>query len=84
MRDTFWQTIDQWSTGTDESAMFHQYVPNHKDMLAECIAYNGYNDQSSNSIGRERKEFVWSKERTYCVHCGLCHCWPGICMGHVW
>ena len=73
MKDTFWQTIDEWSTGTDESAMFHQYVPNHEDMLAECIAYNGYNDQSSNNIGRERKEYVWSKEKNAFVETDHIH-----------
>lgn len=53
MKDTFWQTIDEWSTGTDESAMFHQYVPNHEDMLAECIAYN-YWESDIYGIGKDR------------------------------
>jgi hypothetical protein len=61
-RDTFWETIDEWSTGTNEAAVFHESVPNHEEMLAECKRYTSWNSESSFPLasGRKRHERIFS------------------------
>ena len=61
-RNTFWQTIDEWSTGTNEAAVFHESVPNHQEMLAECKRYTSWNPKSAFFLatGRRRHERVFS------------------------
>ena len=62
MIDTFWQTIDKWSTNGHESAIHFEHVNFSKEMLAECEKYNSYKKEPWRPITRPRYEMVWNKK----------------------
>ena len=62
MIDTFWQTIDKWSTNGHESAIHFEHVDFSKEMLAECEKYNSYKKAPWRPITRPRYEMVWNKK----------------------